>query len=257
MAADVSIRLKCFTRDSDPIAFRDHLRMRYEVFVVEQTWPLLANIRAGRTREDPSDRRAYFVQASANDEVVGTVRGSKLNESFPHEEILRHHLQPDRLPLELDELATLNGIAVRTAFRSRRLPIVGFPQPLTIAKAMACELVEWSRELGAVAVVFTAILGASSVLFEHLGAYVIDPPFQINDGRAVDVVNMAILTVDPERFDERHSPLSLRCPRQPLDALHRTCVEYVRRKHREILGGRTIEQLSFERGSPTGKRAEP
>lgn len=257
MAADSPIRLKCFTPDSDPIAYLGHLRLNYEVFVAEQRWPLESLPSSRLTVAVPSDRHAYFVQASANGEVVGTVRGSMLHESFPHQEILRHHLEPGGLPLERDELATLNAIAVRAGFRGQRLPIAGYPQPLTIAKAMVCELVDWSRELGAVAVIFTAILGVSSVFFEHLGAYVIDPKFQMHDGKATEVVNMAIMTVDPERFDERHSPLSIRCPRRPLNDLQRACIDYCRTRHRAILGGRTIEQLAFESDSPRSFTAEP
>lgn len=244
MDATTTIRLQRFTRDSDQTAFHSHLRLKYAVFVDEQSWPLAADTLARQAVEDAADPYSCFVQAFAVEEVVGTVRGTRLDQAFPHQGILKHHLERGGISLELGELATLNSVAVRADLRGEKFPISGFPQPLTIAKAMVCELVQWFREQGTVAVIFTAILGVSSVFFEHLGAYVIDPPFQLGDV-AYRLVNMALLTVDPERFDEQRSPLAMLCPSASLDQRQLACIAYGRQRHREILDGRTIEQLSF------------
>lgn len=244
MDATTTIRLRRFTRDSDQLAFHSHLRLKYAVFVDEQSWPLAADTNARQAAEDAADPYSCFVQAIAGEDVVGTVRGTRLDQAFPHQGILKHHLERGGLSLELSELATLNSVAVRADLRGEKFPVAGFPQPLTIAKAMVCELVEWFREQRTVAVIFTAILGVSSVFFEHLGAYVIDPPFQLGDV-AFRLVNMALLTVDPERFDEQRSPLAWLCPRTSLDQRQLACVAYGRQRHREILAGRTMEQLSF------------
>lgn len=244
MADIPPIQLRRFTRDSDSQAFASHLRLKFTVFVVEQAWPLAADRRACQAVEDQADPLSCFVQAFAGVEVAGTVRGTMLNQAFPHQTLLRHHLDRGGLTLSLGQLATLNSVAVRADLRGRRLPIDGFPEPLTIAKAMVCELVDWFREQGAVAVIFTAIRGVSSVFFEHLGAYVLDPPFAV-PGIAYGLVNMALVTGDRGRFEEQHSPLRFRCPQSAASDCERDCIAYGRRRHREVLAGRTIEQLSF------------
>jgi len=248
MADIPPIQIRRFTPDSDPQAFVNHLRLQFTVFVLEQSWPLAADRRNRQAIENPIDPLSCFVQAYAGEEVAGTVRGTMLDRAFPHKTLLRHHLLSGRLPLALGQLATLNSVAVRADLRGRQLPIAGFPEPLTIAKAMVCELVDWCREQGAVAVIFTAICGVSSVFFEHLGAYVLDPPFNVPQV-ADSMVNMALVTGDRERFEEQRSPLRFRCPQREASDRERECLAYCRCRHQAALAGRTIEQLSFPPGA--------
>jgi GNAT superfamily N-acetyltransferase len=253
MTDDMPIRLRRFTRDSDDQAFASHLRLKYIVFVAEQAWPLRVDKRAHRAFEDAADSVSCFVQAFAGERVAGTVRGTMLDQAFPHETLLSHHLERGGLALSRGQLATLNSVAVSSDLRGRQFPIEGFPQPLTIAKAMVCELVDWCRDQGAAAVIFTAIRGVSSVFFEHLGAYVLDPPLKLGS-LACELVNMALVTVDPERFEEQLSPMRFRCPPRAPSEYEQACIAYGRSRHREVLAGKTIEQFSFPESPPP---AEP
>lgn len=236
------IRLERFTRDTNPPAFRSYLRVKYEVFVEEQGWPLDADRQQKQTREDAVDPKSCFVLATDDaGREVGTVRGTMLSEAFPHREMLQHHLSRSGIELELSHLGTINALAVRPELRGRRLPIAGRDGPLTIGKAVMCEITDWCREQGALALIFTTMRGVPAIFFEHLGSYVVDPWFRIK-AIEVELVNMVLLTTDPARFRERTSPLLATCPARPLTSQEQACRDYCLRRNSDILQGRTIEQ---------------
>ncbi|MFO0904045.1 MAG: hypothetical protein U0939_13660 [Pirellulales bacterium] len=238
------IALQRFTRHGDPDAFQRFLQLKYEVFVDEQAWPLPGDPVQRIAAEDPQDAKSCFILASDEFGAAGVVRGTMLNQAFPRRELLEHHLDRGRIHIRFDELATINSIAVRHALRGKLCDISGQSTPTTIAKALMCELAVWCREQGALALVFTAIRGVSAVFFEHLGAYVLDPLARMH-GVEHELLNMALLLQDPDRFRQQGSPLLRLCPQRPLTPDEVDCQRYCRERHAQILNGAAMDQFVF------------
>lgn len=237
------IELQRFSRADNSPAFRGYLHVKYEVFVEEQGWPLGADRDNQLVVEDEVDAKSCFVLATDEDgREVGTVRGTLLSEAFPHKAYLEHHLQRSGIDLEISRLATVNALAVVPRLRGRRMPIAGRDRPITVGKALMCEIVDWCREQGALAVIFTTMRGVPAIFFEHLGAYVMDPFFRVQS-LDFDLINMALLVTDPDRFSEKQSPLLDSCPRRPLSDAERASKSYCQDRQAEILQGESIEQF--------------
>lgn len=238
------IRLKRFTMDDDRDAFRWYLRLKSEIFLHEQGWSLAVDPKTNLAASDEADGKSYFVLAcDADGSAVGVVRGTLLNDAFPHRDFLEHHLQRGGIQLDMSQLATVNSLAVVRELRGVPREIAGRERPVTTGKALMCDLVDWLRAQGALAVIFTTIKGVPAVFFEHLGSYVMDPLFRV-ETFSLELVNMALLTTDPERYAQQRSPLSETCPRRDLTEAEQACRAYCAARHAEIMAGRSIEQLA-------------
>ena len=237
------LTLQRFTMNDDAVAFHGYRRLKRDVFIAEQGWALAVDPTTNLAAVDEADAKSCFVLAhDASGAAVGVVRGTLLSAAFPHRDFLEHHLQRGGISMALPQMATINALAVRRDLRGVPVAVAGCGRPMTAGKALMVHVVDWLREQGVLAVVLTTIKGVPGVFFEHLGCYVMDPLFRVAPAD-FDLINMALLTVDPERYQEQRSPLGDTCPRRELTGTEQACRAYCRARHAAILGGRTIEQL--------------
>ena len=233
------IHLERFTPEHNPPAFRGYLRVKYEVFVEEQGWPLAADRQTQLTNEDDVDPQSCFILAEADGREVGTVRGTLLNTAFPHRDMLEHHLQRSGIEIALSQLATINSLAVLPALRGQRLAVSNRPRTAHRRQGRDVRDGRLVPGTGALALIFTTIRGVPAIFFEHLGGYVVDPFFR-TQSIALELLNMVLMTTDPERYAETGSPLLATCPRRALTPHEQASRDYCRRRHAEITHGRSI-----------------
>lgn len=183
--------------------YDDYLRVRYKVFVEEGKWPLDVDADRERCAEDPADHCSSFVLArlaDPNATPVGIVRSTVTSLAFPHRELFANHLS--RLPmsrLRADSIATVNSLAVLGAFRRRSAIVAGYGQPLTAARALVLEMVDWLRSKGVLLVVASAVPIASARLFGSVGFVVLDPFQEYGPGRPI--LNMGLVVKGPDMSD--------------------------------------------------------
>ncbi len=245
------VLLRRFRAAEDRDAFFRYLRLKHDVFILEQGWPLSYDAATRAAEEDPFDGASHFVLATGADgATLGIVRGTFVDAGFPHCEWFEHHFREPAIPLSEVRTATVNALATAPQVRGQRLSIPGRKIPMTVGKALMCELIDWLREDGGVVALLTTARGPPAIFFEHLGFYVVDAPFCI---AAVDfeLLNMAMLLTDPTGFQEKASPLAETCPRRDLTVREARLKAYFEGRHREILEGATVEQYA---GRDKGKR---
>jgi hypothetical protein len=194
------VTLSRFTASSDPAAFRDYLRIKYDVFVNEKSWVLPADELLCECIEETDDRGSSFVLARAELDLraIGVLRGTVTASTFPHKELFSHHFASAPLNrLSPDLIASLNSLAVLPAFRRLPVSVHGLSQPLTTSRALVIDMLDWLRLQGVLLVVASALPIASARLFAGLGFSAMDA-FQgfgsdnrliLNMGRALPILN--------------------------------------------------------------------
>jgi N-acyl-L-homoserine lactone synthetase len=175
--------------------YDEYLRVRYKVFVEEEGWLLDADPKGGRCAEDPADQCSRFVlarSASPGNATIGIVRSTVTSRAFPHRELFADHLS--RAPLSRlspDTIATVNSLAVVPAFRRRPVTVAGHREPVTTARALLIDMVNWLRSEGVLLIVASAVPIASARLFGGIGFAALDPFQKYEQGRAV--LNMGLV----------------------------------------------------------------
>ncbi len=249
MAVNVS-----FFDDMSVPEFREYRGIKHDVFVLEQGWQLPLEPDARRVAPDPSDPHSMFVIARAGGHAVGIARATMIRDAFPHAQLFAGQMERPELQAVRVGIATVNSVAVRPAFRGKAVRVHGRARTMTAGKALMVELTRRLHDAGAEVVLLTTSPGVAAVFFDHLGYYVIDPPFHALDR---NLINMGLCVHDTEHFREIGSPIAdLEYAEGAWDA-ERSCIAYFRERSAAILKGRRMEEFCREElardPSPAGK----
>lgn len=235
MAVSVS-----FFDDTSAAGFRDYRGIKHDVFVLEQGWHLPLDSNAQIVAPDAFDPHSMFVLARTGGQAIGIARATMISDAFPHAEFFTGLMERPELQAVRAAVATVNAVAVRPAFRGREVHIHGQGRTMTAGKALMTELNERLDEAGAEVSLLTTSPGVAAVFFDHLGYYLIDPPFQ-SGGRTL--INMGLGVHDTDHFGEIDSPLADVTYAQVASEAELRCIAYFRERSSTILKGKRIEEL--------------
>jgi len=235
MAVNVS-----FFDDTSLPEFRDYRGIKHDVFVLEQGWQLPLEPEGGRVAPDPSDLHSMFVIARAGGHAIGIARATMIRDAFPHADLFAGQMARPELQAVRMAIATVNSVAVLPAFRGRAVRVDGHARTMTAGKALMVELTRRLDTAGAEVALLTTSPGIAAVFFDHLGYYLIDPPFHALDR---NLINMGLCVHDTEHFREIGSPIAdLEYAEAASDA-ERHCMAYFRERSAAILQGKRMEEF--------------
>jgi hypothetical protein len=186
-------------------------------------------------------------------EAIGVVRATRLTDAIPHPELIGRVLQDPRFCLDIGSCATANSLAVSLQHRGVRQEIAGKTRPMTVGKALICEIADWLRGEGCQAILLTTARAVSAVFFEHLGFYVIETHVKV-EGMGTDFVTMGCVLDDYCRFDQKRSPMIENCPPRPLADPVKASRDFMAEQHHRLLGGASIEVFVFGAAEPDARR---
>lgn len=229
-----------FFDDTSVPEFHEYREIKHDVFVLEQGWQLPLEPDAGRVAPDPSDPHSMFVIARAKGHAIGIARATMICDAFPHAELFTEHMARPELQAVRAVVVTINSVAVLPAFRGKAVRVHGRRRTMTAGKALMVELTRRLDEAGAEVALLTTSPGIAAVFFDHLGYYLVDPPFHAL-GR--NLINMGLCVHDIDHFKEIGSPLAdLEYPQGPSD-VERRCIAYFRERSAAILHGKRMEEF--------------
>jgi GNAT superfamily N-acetyltransferase len=235
MAVNVS-----FFDDTSAPQFREYRGIKHDVFVQEQGWQLPLEADAQIVAPDSSDPHSMFVIAHAESQAIGIARATMIRDAFPHAELFAGQMERPELQAVRAAIATVNSVAVRPAFRGRAVQVHGRARTMTAGKALMVELTRRLHDAGAEVVLLTTSPGIAAVFFDHLGYYVIDPPFHALDRT---LINMGLGVHDTKHFKEIGSPIADLEHTEGASDAERRCVAYFRERSGGILQGRCMEEF--------------
>jgi len=235
MAVNVS-----FFDDTSAPQFREYRGIKHDVFVQEQGWQLPLEADAQIVAPDSSDPHSMFVIAHAEGQAIGIARATMIRDAFPHAELFAGQMEQPELQAVRAAIATVNSVAVRPAFRGRAVQVHGRARTMTAGKALMVELTRRLHDAGAEVVLLTTSPGIAAVFFDHLGYYVIDPPFHALDRT---LINMGLGVHDTEHFKEIGSPIADPEYAEGASDAERRCVAYFRERSAAILQERRMEEF--------------
>jgi GNAT superfamily N-acetyltransferase len=251
----MAVNVRFFDDTSVP-EFREYRGIKHDVFVLEQGWQLPVEAGAQIVAPDPSDPHSMFVIARAECHAIGIARATMIRDAFPHAELFAGQMERPELQAVRAAIATVNSVAVRPAFRGRAVQVHGRAQTMTAGKALMVELTRCLHDAGAEVVLLTTSPGIAAVFFDHLGYYVIDPPFHALDRT---LINMGLGVHDTEHFKEIGSPIADLDYAEGASDAERRCIAYFRERSAAILQGRRMEEFCHKElaatRSPTGTYA--
>jgi len=232
-----------FFDDTSVPDFRDYRGIKHDVFVLEQGWRLPLEAGAQIVAPDPSDDHSMFVIARAEGHAIGIARATMIRDAFPHAELFAGQLARPELQAVRVAVATVNSVAVRPAFRGKAVRIEGHARTMTAAKALMTELTKRLDAAGAEVVLLTTSPGIAAVFFDHVGYYLIDPPFHALDR---NLINMGLCVHDTGHFREIGSPLGDLEFAHAASEAERRCMAYFRERSAEILQGQSMQEFCRE-----------
>ena len=188
-----------FFDDTSVPEFREYRGIKHNVFVLEQGWQLPSESEAQRVAQDAFDPHSIFVIARAGGKAIGIARATMISDAFPHAEFFTGQMDREELRAVQSAVATVNAVAVLPEFRGRAVRVDGRAQTMTTGKALMVELTRRLHDKGAVVSLLTTSPGVAAVFFDHLGYYLIGPPFQ-SGGRTL--INMGLGVHDTDHFRE-------------------------------------------------------
>lgn len=245
-----------FFDDTSVPDFRDYREIKHDVFVLEQGWQLPLEPDAARVAPDPFDPHSMFVIARADGKAIGIARATMICDAFPHAEFFTDLMARPELQAVRVAIATVNAVAVLPEFRGRAVRIDGRPHSMTAAKALMVELTKRLREADAEVVLLTTSPGLAAVFFDHLGYYLISPPFE-SSGRTL--INMGLCVHDADHFHEIGSPLAHLDDGEGASDAERRCIAYFRACSEKVLHGKPMEEFCHAElarlASPAGASA--
>ncbi|WP_108681308.1 hypothetical protein [Methyloceanibacter sp. wino2] len=229
-----------FFDDTSVPEFDEYREIKHDVFVIEQGWQLPLEPCSRRVAPDPFDPHSMFVIARADGRAIGIARATMIGESFPHANFFTELMKRPELEGVRAAVATVNAVAVLPPFRGRSVPIKGSASSMTAAKALMVELTRRLERDGAEIVLLTTSPGIAAVFFDHLGFYLLGPPFR-SDGRTL--INMGLGVHDADRFEEIGSPLGDEAFARGATEAEYRCIEYFREQAAAVLGARSMEKF--------------
>ena len=229
-----------FFDDTSAAGFRDYCGIKHDVFVLEQGWQLPLDSDGQIVAPDAFDPHSMFVLARAGGQAIGIARATMICDAFPHAEFFTSLMERPELRAVRAAVATVNAVAVLPAFRGRAVKIHGRGHTMTAGKALMAELSKRLDDAGAEVSLLTTSPGVAAVFFDHLGYYLIDPPFQ-SGGRTL--INMGLGIHDTDHFGEIGSPLADMTYAQVASEAEQRCIAYFRERSSAILQGKRIEEL--------------
>lgn len=243
-----------FFDDTSAPEFGEYRKLKHEVFVLEQGWQLPLDADDQRVAPDPFDPHSMFVIGRVGGQTVGIARATMIDDGFPHAEFFTELMQRPELRGVRTAVATVNAVAVLPAFRGRPLRVEGGARSMTTAKALMVELARRLERGGAEVVLLTTSPGVAAVFFDHLGFYLIGPPFR-SDGRRL--INMGLGVHDADHFRAIGSPLADEAFAKGASEAERRCIDYFRKRAAAVLGGRSMEEFCHKELSPAPSPAAP
>lgn len=234
------VSLTLFDGVNDKELYTKYLQLKYQVFVQELNFRMDYDLSKHVALPDPYDSNSKFAIAmNEKGNPMGILRGILSKDGFPKKELIKHHLKNINVHPLLRQTATLNALAVKQEYRSKRYKILNTGNPLSIATALSFLMFENLNKCG-VRLVFlnaTATVGATAYVYYKLGFKVIDPPY-IYQPKHPAVVNMAILL--PNLTSVAYQPLS---EQKPLTSQEYACMEYLEAMQKKVLGHQSIWKL--------------
>lgn len=247
-----------FFDDTSVPEFRDYRRIKHTVFVREQGWELPSEQDAELVHPDAFDAQSMFVVARAQGRAIGIARATMIRDAFPHADFFDGQMARPELQAVHSVLATVNAVAVLPEFRGKAVRIERCARSMTAGKALMVELTRRLAKAGAAVVLLTTSPGVAAIFFDHLGYYLIDPPFW-SGGRTL--INMGLCIHDADHFRAIGSPLADLAYSKIASEAERRCIAYFRERSSMILQGMRIEELFPVTGAGredlTGATADP
>lgn len=229
-----------FFDDTSVPGFREYRQIKHAVFVREQGWDLPSDHDAELAHPDPFDPHSMFVVARAEGRAIGIARATMIREAFPHADFFESQMARPELQAVHHVLATVNAVAVLPEYRGLKVRIEGCAESMTTGKALMVELTRRLDRAVAAVVLLTTSPGVAAIFFDHLGYYLIDPPFPCG---ARTLINMGLCIHDADHFRAIGSPLAdLELAGVGSDA-ERRCNAYFREQSAMILQGKRMEEF--------------
>jgi GNAT superfamily N-acetyltransferase len=238
----MAVNVRFFDDTSVP-EFREYRGIKHDVFVQEQGWQLPLEASAQIVAPDPSDPHSMFVIARTGGKAIGIARATMIRDAFPHAELFAGQMKRPELQAVQTAVATVNSVAVRPEFRGKAVRVDGHARTMTSAKALMVELTKRLHDAGAEVVLLTTSPGVAAVFFDHVGYYLIDPPFHALDRT---LINMGLGVHDIDHFREIGSPLEDLAYAEGASDAECRCIVYFRERSAAILQGRRMEGFCAE-----------
>jgi GNAT superfamily N-acetyltransferase len=232
-----------FFDDTSVPAFREYRGIEHDVFVLEQGWQLPLEEGAQIVAPDPSDPHSMFVIARAAGHAIGIARATMIRDAFPHAQLFAGQMERPELQAARTAIATVNSVAVRPAFRGKAVRVDGRARTMTAGNALIVELTRRLHDAEAEVVLLTTSLGVAAVFFDHLGYYLLDPPFHAPNRI---LINMGLGVHDTDHLREIGSPLEDLIFAEAASEAERRCISYFRERSAAILQGKRIEEFCAE-----------
>ncbi len=229
-----------FFDDTAAPEFREYRGLKHEVFVLEQGWPLPLDVDGRHVAPDPFDPHSMFVIGRVDGRAVGIARATMIDEAFPHADFFIELMQRPELEDARTAVATVNAVAVLPAFRGQPMRVNGSARSMTTAKALMVELTRRLAREGTEVVLLTTSPGLAAVFFDHLGFYLLGPPF-CSEGRTL--INMGLGVHDTDHFREIGSPLADEGFATGASEAERRCIGYFRAQAAAALGDKSMEEF--------------
>jgi GNAT superfamily N-acetyltransferase len=229
-----------FFDDTSASEFRDYREVKHDVFVLEQGWQLPLEPDGQRVAPDSFDPHSMFVIARAEARAIGIARATMIRDAFPHAEFFAEHMAWPELHAVRSAVATVNSVAVLPQFRGKAVRVGNHARAMTVGKALMTELTRRLDAAGATVALLTTSPGIAAVFFDHLGYYLIDPPFQTLDR---NLINMGLCVHDTRHFHEIDSPLASLEYAKGASEAERYCIAYFRERSATILQGKRMEEF--------------
>jgi hypothetical protein len=183
-----------FSQASASHLYRDYRRIKYDVFVAEQGWPLATVDGCDECAPDEYDADSLFVMACCGAEAIGVVRGTIGNDQIPHRQLFKDHLGDTPIgQLRPGHIAMVTALAVRQQFRNAPVLLNEDAAPSTAARVITSDILNWLGERGVVLTLCSATPMAAARLFSGLGFTVLDP-LQSYGPHDRPILNMACLS---------------------------------------------------------------
>jgi hypothetical protein len=236
-----SIILEGFSKQRSDL-YRIYRRLKYDVFVVECGWDSLGD-ESGDTiaKEDPYDECGRFWLARTCDGLpIGVIRGNRLQDGFPHRQLLHHHLQHFQHEAAVDTTCTLNALAVLPDYRGQPCEVPARGWRGTVAKLLLLAIVRSLEAEGQRAAIATCAGLRSARLCLDSGFAVLDRPTKTSLHPAL-MTNIGMVFESPAHVEAQKAcgiePLADRSPQGET----RSMQAYFAERHRIALDSKPLE----------------